>query len=504
MGLGLGKKKGNRISKSPIADKLERQIDQLATFFGGDKQQALRFLGLLVATLLISFILFFWVLLSNRTENDLTRSIGDLRLLSQQISRQSAEASVRGDAKVVNELKTSQQQFSQALEVVVDKHSRTDDVQKLQANWKEVSANIDMIVQRQKTIANLQMLGLQINEAVPGIQSEYNLLVDEMTRNGFSASQVALAKNQVYLSERILRSINAVLTGNENSVEYADNFSTDTETFGTYITSQLNGSAEYGVERITSPNLRQILDGIQTEYEEVLKSAAVSVLVNSAPLLEVRQASTKIFTKSDEILDQLNKLSGQVRSAWGAILPWLLGLSTLGLAYTIYRLLNLRNHADQQRVLSLQEEHDRNQNAILRLLDEIADLADGDLRSYATVSEDFTGAIADSINFAIEQLRDLVARIHTTSEEVAKYTQETQHITMQLSEASEHNAQEIAGASAAINQMASSIDQVSDNASESAQVARRSVNIATNGANVVNRTIEGMDTIHEQIGRAHV
>lgn len=148
---------------------------------------------------------------------------------------------------------------------------------------------------------------------------------------------------------------------------------------------------------------------------------------------------------------------------------------------------------------SLQEEYDRNQNAILRLLDEIADLADGDLRSYATVSEDFTGAIADSINFAIDQLRDLVSRINDTSQEVARYSQGTQHITNQLAEAAEHQAQEIAGASAAMNEMALSIDQVSTNATESAEVAQRSVVIAANGADVVNRSIEGMDNIREQI-----
>ncbi len=126
-------------------------------------------------------------------------------------------------------------------------------------------------------------------------------------------------------------------------------------------------------------------------------------------------------------------------------------------------------------------------------------MADGDLRSYATVSEDFTGAIADSINFAIDQLRDLVSRITDTSQEVARYTQDTQTITNQLAEASEHQAQEIAGASAAINEMAVSIDQVSANAAESAEVAERSVQIASNGADVVNRSIVGMDTIREQI-----
>lgn len=499
MGLGLGKNKSNQgRSRNPAFNKAGKLLDQLASFFGGDRQQAIRYLGLLFVSLLVSIILFFAVLWSNSRETTLTRNIGDLRLLSQQISKQSAEAAVQGDEKIVNTLKQNQTQFTQALDTVVNIHGNDEKIQKLVADWKITNSNIDLIVKRQKTISTLQGLGLQITEAIPGMQSEYNLLVDEMTRAGYSASQVALAKNQVYLAERILRSINTVLTGNENSVEYADNFSTDTETFGTYLNGQLNGSAENGVERIGDPKMRQILEGIQTEYDQVLKSAAVNVLVNSAPLLEVRQASSKIFSQSDELLATLNSLAEETHS-YVTLLSILLAITVLAAAFAVYKLLNLRNKADQQRVLGLQEEYDRNQNAILRLLDEIADLADGDLRSYATVSEDFTGAIADSINFAIDQLRDLVSRINTTSEEVAKYSQETQHITMQLSEASEHNAQEIAGASAAISQMAISIDQVSANSLESAEVAKRSVDIATNGANVVNRTIEGMDTIREQI-----
>ncbi|HCE6995361.1 TPA: type IV pili methyl-accepting chemotaxis transducer N-terminal domain-containing protein [Pseudomonas aeruginosa] len=145
------------------------------------------------------------------------------------------------------------------------------------------------------------------------------------------------------------------------------------------------------------------------------------------------------------------------------------------------------------------EENDRNQAAILRLLDEIADLADGDLTVAATVTEDFTGAIADSINYSIDQLRELVETINQTAVQVAAAAQETQSTAMHLAEASEHQAQEIAGASAAINEMAVSIDQVSANASESSAVAERSVAIANKGNEVVHNTITGMDNIREQI-----
>lgn len=499
MGLWRGKK--NKPSKGSNAASLrfKSELDRVAGFFGEDRQKSIRYLTVLLISLLFTIIFFVWVMWTNRTETQLTRSLGELQLLSQQISSQSAEASVRGDKEIVNELQQSRTSFEEELDVVVDKHSDTETVEKLVNEWSQVDNNIELIVGQQQTISELQGLGLQITEAIPGIQSEYNLLVDEMTRGGYSASQVALAKNQVYLSERILRSINAVLTGDTNSVEYADNFNADTLTFGEYIDGQLNGSAEYGVVRIAEADMRDILEGIKTEYDEVLKATAAKVLNDSAKLLAVRQATTTIFTQTDNVNTQLDALSDGVKPVWHNFLPLFLLLSVLALAFAVYKLLQLRNRADQARVENLQEEYDRNQHAILRLLDEIADLADGDLRSYATVSEDFTGAIADSINFAIDQLRDLVSRINSTSEEVAKYTQETQQVTMQLSEASEHNAQEIAGASTAINQMAASIDQVSANAAESAEVAKRSVNIATNGATVVNRTIQGMDTIREQI-----
>jgi twitching motility protein PilJ len=135
----------------------------------------------------------------------------------------------------------------------------------------------------------------------------------------------------------------------------------------------------------------------------------------------------------------------------------------------------------------------------MRLLDEIENLADGDLRVAASVTEDFTGAIADSINYSIDQLRDLVATINLTAEQVASAVADTQTTAMQLAAASEHQALQIAAASTAINNMAISIDEVSANASESSAVAERSVAIANKGNEVVHNTINGMDNIREQI-----
>ena len=501
MGFKLKKKNSgdgtNRKSGSASVAKLQTQIDQFARVFGDtNKSKPLIFIA--AVALLVSIISLLSLFYSVPRTNQLTQSLGELRLLSQTISRQATEATASGTKESIQKLTQSQQSFKDNLETVKDIGSNSAELEKVEADWAKVSQNIDAISSQQAIISKLYDTNIAISETIPGIQAEYNLMVDQMARQDMPSSQVVIAKNQVFIAERILRSISSVLTGSENSRESADDFSADTETFGAYLNAQLNGSAELGVQRIADLGLREALEGIQFEYDDVLKSASATVLNNSAQIVRVRQAASDIFSQSDELLNQLNKLSSGAGPA--VIIPAVLLIaSLLVFLVLVFKLLTLRGQSDKQRVTRLQDEYDRNQNAILRLLDEIADLADGDLRSYATVSEDFTGAIADSINFAIDQLRDLVSRIHETSHEVARYTANTQEITNQLAEASEHQAQEIAGASAAINEMAMSIDQVSANAEESAAVAERSVQIASNGAEVVNRSIQGMDIIREQI-----
>ncbi|HAV17239.1 MAG TPA: chemotaxis protein [Acinetobacter nosocomialis] len=504
MGFKLKKKSGNcsvneKSSVNFIA-KIQSQIEQYASLFGGSKKsKPILYVALLCLVLASTSLAYLFY--SVPRHNELTRSMGELRLLSQTISRQATEATASGSPQAMKDLVESRQTFAKNIKNVENIYGTSSkEYKKVATLWKSLSYDIDLISSQQDVINQLYNMNISISDSIPEIQAEYNLMVDKMVREKVSSNQVVIAKNQVFIAERILRSINSVFVGTENSENSAHDFSVDIETFGVYLDAQLNGNAELGVAKVESPEVRESLEGIKTEYDKVLKSAATSVLKHTNQIVNVRQSSSEIFSQSDAMLTALGDLSEQTQYGWKAFaLVAVLTLSLLGLITSVLKLLSLRSKADKQRVATLQEEYDRNQNAILRLLDEIADLADGDLRSYATVSEDFTGAIADSINFAIDQLRDLVSRIHETSQEVARYTQDTQNITNQLAEASEHQAQEIAGASTAMNEMALSIDQVSANASESAQVAQRSVYIASNGAQVVNRSIEGMDTIREQI-----
>jgi twitching motility protein PilJ len=147
----------------------------------------------------------------------------------------------------------------------------------------------------------------------------------------------------------------------------------------------------------------------------------------------------------------------------------------------------------------IEEQNRRNQEAILRLLDELGDLAEGDLTVQASVTEDITGAIADSVNYAIEALRDLVSTINNTSEQIASAAQETRTVADRLAKASEIQARQIDNSSKTVMQMAQSMDDVSNKMASSAEVAQKSVGIAHEGGERVRRTIQGMDAIREHI-----
>ena len=477
-----------------LFNKVQDQVDQVSRVFG-DSERSRPYIYGAAFSLLLALVFLAYLLYSVPKNNSYTESVGELRLLSQTLPNQAAMTTSEGTPDALKQLAASKEAFAQHL-ANIDGKGDSEVVTQIENSWNKVASNVDLITAQQPLINQLYDANLALNETIPSIQAQYNLVIEQMSRQGAAGSQIAIAKNQVFLAERILNSMNG-LTNGSKQVNTA-NLTTDVRNFAAFLNGQLNGNADLGVARVEDTNLRGALTNIKAEYDQVVANAAALVQKNAEQIGKVSQASTVIYNESTPLLNHLKQLS--VSSGLSLWLPAIgLILALIGFLVSVFKLLTLRGEADKERVARLQEEYDRNQNAILRLLDEIADLADGDLRSYATVSEDFTGAIADSINFAIDQLRDLVSRINETSQEVAQYTANTQHITNQLAEASEHQAQEIAGASSAINEMAMSIDEVSANASESAQVAERSVQIASNGAEVVQRSIQGMDIIREQI-----
>jgi len=309
-----------------------------------------------------------------------------------------------------------------------------------------------------------------------------------------------MAQRQSLLAERILGAVNTVLAGDENAVQAADAFGRDAARFGQVLNGMLQGNPGLKISQVEDPDARGRLAEI-SELFEFVSGSVDEILETSPELFQVRESASNIFSLSQTLLDEASLLASGFENLAGSrkldtIGGYVLGLLALA-SIILIGLVMVRETNRQLRETA--EKNERNQNAIMRLLDEIEDLADGDLTVTASVTEDFTGTIADSINYSVDQLRDLVATINLTAGQVAGAVQETQATAMQLAEASEHQAQQISEASTAINEMAQSIDQVSANAAESSAVAERSVEIANKGNEVVHNTIHGMDNIREQI-----
>ena len=188
-------------------------------------------------------------------------------------------------------------------------------------------------------------------------------------------------------------------------------------------------------------------------------------------------------------------VAGWLAKPWLPLLFVLVALAALVAAITLQRsLATLKRAAEEQT-----RQNERNQQAILRLLDELSSLADGDLTVQATVTEDITGAIADSINYAIEALRELVATINDSAIKLDAATRQTQALSTHLAKASSAQSKQIAAASESIAAMATTTEEVSGNAERSADVARHSVDVAHKGGDAVRRTIDGMNAIRENI-----
>ncbi len=270
--------------------------------------------------------------------------------------------------------------------------------------------------------------------------------------------------------------------------------------------------------------LREVYDalaGEATELDVVALSsadsaAALAPMASSLEALEQRSAELgthmpaygTVATAQAELNASASSLldtafagsSANVGS--GALASWWLPLGALALALLLLAALfgmHRRTAAFEQTARKHAEQNERNQQAILRLLDEMGSLADGDLTVEATVTEDITGTIADSFNYAIEELRTLVATVNETALMVDTSTKQTENTASHLAEAADRQAQEINAATSSMNSMVASIEEVSGNAERSSDVARHSVEVAHKGGEAVRRTIDGMNAIRETI-----
>ena len=469
-----------------------------------------RLMVYLIVMLVLSMIImggaYSLIVIQESKDREYINRIGDQRVLSQQLAKLASQAG-RGDIKAFPKLQKDRDEFDTTLEWHITEAAGLGMMIELEDTWRKYKANIDTILKRRDVVTNMRSLVGAINEQIPNLLAVSDEVVTIMAEQGAPPDQVYIAARQLMLTQRISGNVNRVLDGGEEAITAADRFGRDAALFGRVVEDMLRGNPNLGIKRIAHPESRAKLKDVQTLFKE-LRNQVGAILERSPEMFQVSDAAESVLSSSALLLQQVEALSeayqgGTLGGRLAQTAVTLLGVLSLALIILI-AVIYFRDSKKQLKEtetarISIQETNTRNQEAILRLLDEMGNLADGDLTVSATVTEDITGAIADSVNYTIDALRSLVTSINDTTQQVSSAAQQTQATAIHLAEASDHQAQQITGASAAINEMAVSIEAVSNHAGELADEADKSVGIANKGADAVQRTINGMDTIREQI-----
>ena len=370
----------------------------------------------------------------------------------------------------------------------------------VEASWSDFNSDLSIILKGKKPISEVRELYTVIDSFIPQLLTFSDEVVGVLMKKDASSRQIYLASRQMMLSQRIKNNLNQVLAGGEEAAAAADRFGRDAALFGRVLEGLLKGSSSLRIDKVTDKEAVAKLREVAMLISAVSDNIA-GILELSPELFEVRDAASRVAGGSARLLTELESLKDAISGQTQKLdIIQLIGVGFGALAVVLIILggfLMVRDaKAREEEAL---ENNRRNQRAILRLLDEMANLADGDLTVHTTVTEEITGAIADSVNFAIDALRSLVTTINNTSTEVTASTSNAQGTAVSLAEASNHQAREIASASAAITDMAESMENVTREAAESAEVARQSMEIAQKGAGVVRETISSMEDIRETI-----
>jgi twitching motility protein PilJ len=459
---------------------------------------------LLIAFVVLAVLVLFLDVRSASQATASTATATEMQMLSQRLARGTALAS-QGQAAAFSAIKDSRDRFKMDLDAlqrggtikgvnvdVADDESLNAILKDIKARWDRVDANTERLLDNRQ---NLTDLAKGIGTIMQGVNRIVEL-AQQFGQSGVGAREAELANQLAALAQRIAKNAGAIAASAEVDPELAAMLSKDAGTFR---------DVQGAIARAADPMRTPVGRG-DAPLAELAKRASAfdagvaAVAQNMGRLVSAKQAARSVNNDAEALLADTTKLSdlyeGSGKSRvpmWFAIIFALLALGTLLLLGKVF--------LDDARVRAFEseDENKRNQEAILRLLNEMGNLADGDLTVQASVTEDVTGAIADSINFTIEELRTLVKGINSATDQVTKATQDAQAISTRLFEASQRQNREIHDASASVLQMAQSINEVSQSAGQSAKVAQQSLTAAEKGAQSVQNQIAGMNEIRAQI-----
>ncbi|WP_374316554.1 methyl-accepting chemotaxis protein [Aquabacterium sp.] len=381
---------------------------------------------------------------------------------------------------------------------------------------------VDRAEKNAKFVLGQKQTLTRVSQALKDVNSQSSELLDiaegiangKLEKGGVSAGEMGALNQMVMLTQRIGKSANEFLTVEGVSTEAVFLLGKDLNAFKEIVDGLLDGNKDLHLSATHDPELREAVEALQKQFEQT-RTQATYILSTLQGLVAARDAQVAIIDDSEPMRKGLEDVQSRLSSGGGIgvfnIILLVLFVAVTGAAgfgllrvfVTDQRQRALIAEGQRQEAERLEREakrvNDANQAAILRLMNELQLVAEGDLTQQATVTEDITGAIADSVNFTVEELRNLVSQVQGTVERATETTQQVESTSTELLAASDEQLREIRETGESVLQMAGRINEVSAQAQHSAEVARQSLAAADSGLSAVQDAIGGMNTIREQI-----
>jgi twitching motility protein PilJ len=424
---------------------------------------------------------------------------GELSLVVQRVPYE-AQNALRGEASAFDALAKSAARLKglraapAAAEVSNGAASAGD------ATWKKLNEAVSTVGEARAAVETIQASNQESRELAPKLLSELGDLASAVGVQKLEGMSRYLERFELMV-QRIQQDLNGLASGVSDAAPAAQRLADSLEFLNQVMRGLSGEESGLALSKVTGADAEQRLKSVVARNQQY--GNAVRKAIGAAePLSKAQAAARSLPAVAGALAAALGDSPAVVGADSGTAgyRTWVLALLVLAaallaaLAWAHLKTANVRR-TSELRV----RENERNQEAIMRLLDELSSLADGDLTVQATVTEDITGAIADSINYAIEALRELVTTINDSAIQLDGATKQTQAAAAHMAKASGAQSRQISSASESMADMAASIEEVSGNSERCSDVARHSVDVAHKGGDAVRRTIDGMNAIRETI-----
>ena len=480
----------------------------------GDKPviTQLQVLGTIALFLVAMVIALVFIEVNGRAQNSTYITIASQMQYHTQRLAKAAGIAARGQATAFAQVQDSRDEFAaflailqkggfafgQTVESAATNEELKSRLEELGQRWPESSQSATAILAAQRDLVALGQNVAQIRVGSEEMASLAQELTGLMSQSGSSPGQVLRASRVIFLSERLGRGSALILGAEVIDPEVPFLIGKDTNELRELLRALETGSESAGIASLRDPEARAKHAELKKQFATFEQNVG-PILRELQKLVTARQAAAALVAGSEQLQGAVQRLQEAIQGERSNALVYGTAMVAI-LLLVVLVLMGLVFLADTRRGAATAEaENKRNQEAILRLLNEMGDLADGDLTIRAQVTEDITGAIADSMNYTIDELRNLVTGVNNAAIQVTQKTAQAQTISAELLGAAERQSREIEETTAQVLQVSRSISEVSSTAEEGARVAQRSLAAADKGRAAVENSISGMNDIREQI-----